>query len=118
MSNPEPEAEPVIPPTVPDRDLGPTPMTPEEFRRLLCRRYPSTSDVARYLTRDHRVSANGRSVAGDQSHAADKDDTERLGVVVNMPARSFDGTDGSDNQPNWEPGGGTTVRHTRPPVPQ
>lgn len=114
MSNPEPEAEPVIPPTVPDRDVGLGPMTPEKLRRLLCRRYPSTSDVARYLTRDRRVPANGRSVAGDQPQAAGKDDTERLCVVVNMPARSLDGTDGSANRPNWEPGGGTPVHHTHP----
>ncbi len=90
MSNPEPEAEPVVPPTIPDRDLGLGPMTPEQFRRLLCRRYPSTGDVARYLTRHRRVPTNGRVVAGDQPRAAAKDDTDGFGIVVNMPTRSLD----------------------------
>jgi len=100
MINPEPEAEPVSPPTVPDRDLDLGPMTPEQLRRLLCRRYPSTSDVARYLTRDRRVPMNGRVDTGDQSRAAAKDDTDGLGMVVNMPIRSFGHTDGSDDGEN------------------
>jgi len=75
-------------------------MTPEQLRRLLCRRYPSTSDVARYLTRDRRVPTNGRVDAGNQPRAAVEDDTDGLGVVVTMPFRSFDDTDGSDDGEN------------------
>ncbi len=99
MSNPEPEAEPVVPQTIPDRDLGLGPMTPEQFRRVLSRRYPSTGDVARYLTRHRRVPTNGRVVAGEQPRAAATDDaatddTEGFGIVVKMPTRSLDYTDG------------------------
>jgi len=102
MSNPEPEIDKIIPPRFPDRDFGLDPMTPEQFRRLLSRRYPSTSDVARYLTRDRRVPVNGRDPRGDQPEAVPEDETERLGVVVNMPIRSFDGTD----EQKWvKPGG-------------
>ncbi len=102
MSNPEPEpeAEPVLLPTVPDRDLAPGPMAPEQLRRLLSRRYPSTSDVARYLTRDRRVPTNGRVVVRDQPRAEPGDDSDGLGVVVNMPSRSFDGTDTGDSAPD------------------
>lgn len=117
MSNPEPEIDPTIPPTVPDRDLGLDPMTPEQLRRLLSRRYPSTSDLARYLTRDRRVPANGRDPRGDQSEAVPKEETERLGVVVNMPIRSSNGTDESRNGPYPEAGSEPPARHARPLAP-
>jgi hypothetical protein len=116
MSNPEPEIDPTIPPTFADRDLGLDPMTPEQLRRLLSRRYPSTSDVARYLTRDRRVPVNGRDPRGDQPEAVPDDETERLGVVVNMPTRWFDFTDGTRTGPDPEVGSEPHSRHARPPA--